>query len=92
MQTFIIPLILAIITALITNQVEINRIISYAIYLLAITGMIYGFIWVVRSIINAIKCAKRSDLEDFIVRLQGVIDIMFIFKDNMENVNDVPVS
>lgn len=86
MQTLIIPLIIAIITALIANQVEIDKIVTYTVYLLAIAGMIYGFIWLIRSIIAAIKNIRRGDMEDFIGDLQGVIDVMFVFKDNSENI------
>ena len=85
MQTLIIPLIIAIITALIANQVEINKIVIYTVYLLAVAGMVYGLIWLIRSIIAAIKNIRRSDMENFIEDLQGVIDVMFVFKDNSED-------
>ena len=44
MQTLIIPLILAIITALISNQADIESVLMFIFFMLAIVAMIYGLI------------------------------------------------
>jgi hypothetical protein len=81
MQTLVIPMILAIVTALISNQTDIQIVISYVFSLLAVLGMIYGIVWMVRSVSGIFDDMRRSNIKLFIKDLQSVIDVKFVFKD-----------
>lgn len=79
MQTLIIPLILAIITAFISDQADIESVLMFIFFMLAIVAMIYGLIWLVRSIAGILQTQRRHKLDYFISDLQGVLDVVFIF-------------
>ena len=88
MQTLIIPLILAIITALIANQTDIEAVFIYIFLMLAIVAIVYGLIWLFRSIVGILQSQKRNKIEYFIGDLQGVLDVVFIFNklDKQDNI------
>ena len=79
MQTLIIPLILAIITALISNQADIESVLMFIFFMLAIVAMIYGLVWLVRSIVGILQTQRRNKMDYFIADLQGVLDVVFVF-------------
>ena len=79
MQTLVIPLILAIITSMISNQTDIDSVITYTVTLLGILALVYAIIWIVRSVTGILNNRKRNNIKYFIDDLQGVIDEIFIF-------------
>lgn len=81
MQTLIIPIFLAIITSLISNQTDIQIVLAYALTLLVGVGMIYGIIWIMRSIFGIFDDMRYANIKLFIKDLQSVIDVKFVFKD-----------
>jgi hypothetical protein len=87
MQTLVIPLILAIITAFISDQTDIKNVIAYAFALLATLGLIYAFIWIARSVIGMLNYNKREDIQCCIDDLQSVLDVVFVFE--ISNVVDI---
>ena len=82
MQTLIIPLILAIITALISNQADVESVLMFIFFMLAIVAMTYGLIWLVRSIVGILQTQRRNKMDYFIADLQGVLDVVFIFNNS----------
>ena len=89
MQTLIIPLILAIITALISNQADIESVLMFIFFMLAIVAMIYGLIWLVRSVVGILQTQRRNKLDYFITDLQGVLDVEFIFNRSNNEQEDI---
>lgn len=89
MQTLIIPLILAIITALISNQADIESVLMFIFFMLAIVAMIYGLIWLVRSVVGILQTQRRNKLDYFISDLQGVLDVVFIFNHSDNEQEDI---
>lgn len=89
MQTLIIPLILAIITALISNQADIESVLTFIFFMLAIVAMIYGLIWLVRSVVGILQTQRRNQLDYFITDLQGVLDVVFIFNHSNDEQEDI---
>ena len=89
MQTLIIPLILAIITALISNQADIESVLIFIFFMLAIVAMIYGLIWLVRSVVGILQTQRRNKLDYFITDLQGVLDVVFIFNRSNNEQRDI---
>ena len=89
MQTLIIPLILAIITALISNQADIESVLIFIFFMLAIVAMIYGLIWLVRSVVGILQTQRRNKLDYFITDLQGVLDVVFIFNHSNNAQEDI---
>ena len=81
MQTLIIPVFLAIITSLISNQTDIQFVLTYALALLVGGGMIYGIVWIMRSVFGIFDSMRCSNIKLFIKDLQSVIDVKFVFKD-----------
>ena len=87
MQTLIIPLIIAVVTALISNKTNIEEVLAYIFYLLAVVAIIYGLIWIIRSIVGFLENQKRSKMEYFINDLRGVIDVIFLFNSDGKSTN-----
>lgn len=81
MQTLIIPVFLAIITSLISNQTDIQFVLTYALAILVGGGMIYGIVWIMRSVFGIFDSMRCSNIKLFIKDLQSVIDVKFVFKD-----------
>lgn len=79
MQTLVVPLVLAIITAFISNQSNVETAIGITVASLAIFGFVYAFIWIIRSVAGILNNRKRNNVKCLIDDLQSVIDVMFIF-------------
>lgn len=73
-QTLIIPIILAVITAVIAKQSEFESIIAYASALLFAFAALYGVFVVFRNILAFPVKQKIEQMECLISDLQGVLD------------------
>jgi uncharacterized membrane protein len=81
--------IVAIITALISNQADIESVLIFIFFMLAIVAMIYGLIWLVRSVVGILQTQRRNKLDYFITDLQGVLDVVFIFNRSNNEQGDI---
>ena len=89
MQTMIIPVVLAIITGIISAQKDIEEILVYTFSLIALIIMIYGVIWIIRSIIGIFQKKGQNNIEYFLCDLEAILDVMFIFNnEDEESLND----
>ena len=74
LQTLIIPAIIAIITAIITKQENIEEMISYALAIVILFAVVYGTIAIIKSISFFPQKRRIEQMECFASDLQGVLD------------------
>lgn len=79
LQTLIIPAIIAIITAIITKQEDVEMMLAYAFTIVILFAVVYGTIAVIKSISYFPQKRKIEQMECFASDLQGVLDLI---KDN----------
>lgn len=76
LQTLIIPAIIAIITAIITKQENVEEMIAYALAVVILFAVVYGTIAIVKSISFFPQKRRIEQMECFASDLQGVLDFV----------------
>lgn len=76
LQTLVIPAVIAIITAIITKQDNVNTMLAYAFAIVTLFSVIYGAIVIIKSISFFPKKRRIEQMECFASDLQGVLDLI----------------
>jgi hypothetical protein len=75
LQTLIIPMVIAIITAIITKQESIESMFAYSFVIVALFVVIYGAISVIKSISSFPQKRTIEQMECFSSDLQSILDL-----------------
>ena len=75
LQILIIPVVIAIITAIVAKQISIEKMISYSISIIVLFAIIYGTILIFREISYLPKKRRIAQMECFANDLQAILDI-----------------
>ena len=76
LQTLVIPAVIAIITAIITKQENVNAMLAYAFAIVILFAVVYGSIAIIKSISFFPQRRKIKQMECFASDLQGVLDLI----------------
>lgn len=75
LQILIIPVVIAIITAIVAKQISIEEMISYSISIIVLFAIIYGTILIFREISYLPQKHRIAQMECFANDLQAILDI-----------------